>query len=77
MKTITLTPAQLTRAQMGKEQLLNTGETLCAIPMRDGTWKYLVCFQGVVGLVRYAPAGLAAATWALNATETEYTEATI
>jgi hypothetical protein len=77
MKTITLTPAQLTSAQMGVEQPLNTGETLCAVPLSDGTWKYLVCFEGVVGLVRYAPAGLEAALWALNASETEYTEATI
>jgi hypothetical protein len=75
MKTITLTPAQLTLAQRGKEQPLNTGETLCAVPLREGAWKYIVSFEGVVGLVRYAPAGLTAALWALNASEEDYTEA--
>jgi hypothetical protein len=75
MKTmpITLTPTQLTLAQMGKEVELNTGETLCAIPVSDG-WKYLVAFEGQVGLIRYANNGLEAALWALNASEEEYAE---
>lgn len=73
-KVTALTVAQLTTAQMGKEILLNTGETLCAVPLNDGTWKYIVSYEGVVGLVRYAPAGLDAALWALNATEEEYAE---
>jgi hypothetical protein len=69
---ITLTPAQLTRAQLGQEQNLNTGETLCAIPLNDGAWKYIVAFEGQVGLIRYAKPGLDAALWALNASEEDY-----
>ncbi len=68
---ITLTPAQLTKAQMGQEVTLNTGETLCAVPLRDG-WKYFVCWAGQTGLIRYAGRGLDAALWALNASEEEY-----
>lgn len=70
MQTITLTPAQLTQAQMGKEIMLNTGETLCAVPVRDG-WKYLVSFEGQVGLIVYADNGIDAALTALNAPEEE------
>jgi hypothetical protein len=70
---ITLTPAQLTLAQMGKMVDLNTGETLCAIPVRDG-WKYLASFEGQVAIVRYAADGLEAALWALNASEEDYAE---
>jgi hypothetical protein len=72
---ITLTPVQLTRAQLGQDQDLNTGETLCAVPLDDGTWKYIVAFEGQVGLIRYAKPGLDAALWALNATEEDYSEA--
>ncbi len=70
---ITLTPAQLSQAQMGHEVELSTGETLCAVPVSDG-WKYLVAFEGQVGLVRYAGPGLDAALWALNASEEDYAE---
>jgi hypothetical protein len=70
-KIITLTPAQLTNAQIGQEVELNTGETLCAIPVSDG-WKYLVAFEGQVGLIRYANNGLDSALWALNASEEDY-----
>jgi len=69
---ITLTPAQLTRAQLGQDQTLNTGETLCAVPLDDGTWKYILSFEGVCFLVRYAKPGLDAALWALNASEEDY-----
>ena len=72
-KTITLTPAQLTQAQMGQEVPLNTGETLCAVPVRDG-WKYFVCWGNQTGLIRYAGHGLDAALWALNASEEDYSE---
>jgi hypothetical protein len=72
---ITLTAAQLTRAQLGQDQDLNTGETLCAVPLNDGAWKYLVSFEGVCGYVRYAKPGLDAALWALNATEEDYSAA--
>lgn len=71
---ITLTPAQLTKAQMGHEIELNTGETLCAVPVRDG-WKYFVCWGGQTGLIRYADHGLDAAIWALNASEEDYNHA--
>jgi len=77
MKNITLTAAQLTLAQMGKEIELNTGETLCAIPVITlgvTGWKYILSFEGQVGLIRYANNGLDAAVWALTATEAEYTE---
>ena len=74
-KIIALTPAQLTQAQMGTTVNLNTGETLCAVPLNDGDWKYLVAFQGQVGLIRYAKPGLDAALWALNASEEDYAEA--
>jgi hypothetical protein len=72
---ITLTPVQLTRAQLGQDQDLNTGETLCAVPLDDGTWKYIVAFEGVCGLIRYAKPGLDAALWALNANEQDYSAA--
>lgn len=68
---ITLTPAQLTQAQMGHEVELNTGETLCAIPCGDG-WKYLISCAGQTGMVRYAGHGLEAAMWALNASDEDY-----
>jgi hypothetical protein len=68
---ITLTPAQLTKAQMGHDVELNTGETLCAVLVQDG-WKYIVSYEGQVGLIRYADNGLDAAIWALNASEEDY-----
>jgi hypothetical protein len=68
---ITLTPAQLTLAQMGKEISLNTGESLCAVPVSDG-WKYLVAFEGQVGHICYAGDGLDAALWTLNASEEDF-----
>ena len=71
---ITLTPAQLTKAQMGKEVAINTEETLCAVPVKDG-WKYIVSYEGQAGLIRYADNGLDAALWALNASEEEYNNA--
>ncbi|CAB5224223.1 hypothetical protein UFOVP393_42 [uncultured Caudovirales phage] len=71
MQAITLTPVQLTKAQMGHAVPLNTGETLCAVPVGDG-WKYFVCWENQTGLIRYAPEGLNAALWALNASEEEY-----
>jgi len=77
MKNITLTVAQLTQAQMGKEVNLDTGETLCAIPVITlgvTGWKYILTFGGQVGLIRYANNGLDAAVWALNASEEEYAE---
>jgi hypothetical protein len=73
MKNITLTAAQLTKAQMGKEVEINTGETLTAIQLNDG-WKYILAFGGQVCLVRYADNGLEAAVWALNASEEDYAE---
>ena len=71
----TLTIAQLSLAQMGREITLNTGETLIA--MRDyryphHDWWLIVAFEGVVGLIRYAGEGLDAALWALNASQEEY-----
>ena len=71
---ITLTPAQLTLAQMGKEVVLNTTETLVAMrpPGPQIEWRYLIVFDGVVCLIRYAGEGLDAALWALNATQEEY-----
>jgi hypothetical protein len=73
---ITLTPAQLTLAQMGKEVVINTNETLVAkrTPGPKIEWRYLVLFDGVVCLIRYAGEGLDAALWALNATQEEYEE---
>lgn len=65
---ITLTPAQLTQAQMGQEVPLNTGESLRALPYGDG-WKYFVCWENQTGLIRYANNGLDAALSALNASE--------
>jgi len=61
----TLTPAQLTRAQLGEDVTLNTGETLTASPNREG-WKYFVAFDGMVGLIVYAPNGIDAAIDAIN-----------
>jgi hypothetical protein len=71
---IKLSPAQLTLAQMGKEVVLNTNETLIAMrsPGPKAEWRYLVFFNGCVGLIRYAGEGLDAALWALNATQEEY-----
>lgn len=63
MRTLTL--AQLTRAQLGEDITLSTGETLSASPSR-GKWKYIVAFDGVVGLIVYAPNGLNAAIDAIN-----------
>lgn len=71
---ITLTPLELTFAQMGKEVTLNKGVTLRARPLSDG-WKYFVCWGGHVRFIRYAGEGLDAALWALNASEEEYSEA--
>jgi hypothetical protein len=73
MVKITLTPAKLTLAQMGQEVELNTGESLCAVPVSDG-WKYVVSYGGQLGLVRYADNGIEAALWALNASEEDYSE---
>ena len=69
--TIKLNPVQLTQAQMGNEVMLNTGETLCAAPVKDG-WKYFVCWGNQTGLIRYAAHGLDAALWALNASDEDY-----
>jgi len=71
--TVTLTPDQLSLAQMGEEVTLHTGHTLCALPVEDG-WKYLLSWKGVVGVIRYAPQGMESAEWALNASEKEYAE---
>lgn len=75
--TITLTPGQLTLAQMGKEVTLNTGETLIAmrVPGPKAEWRYLLGYNGVIGLIRYAGEGLDAALWALNASQEEYDNA--
>ena len=62
---ITLTPAQLTRAQMGAHVPLNTGETLVAVDLDDG-WKYILLVDGIVASVHYAAHGLEAALAALN-----------
>ena len=69
---INLTASHLTRAQLGQDQTVNTGETLCAVPLDDGTWKYILSFEGQVVRIRYAEAGLASARWALNASEEDY-----
>jgi hypothetical protein len=63
---------QLTKAQLGAEVALDCGHTLIAIPVAGG-WKYLVAWQGTVGLIRYAGQGLEAALWALNSSDEEYT----
>ena len=66
--TIKITPIELTIAQMDGEVMLNTtGLELCAEPLRDGTWKYILSFGGMVGHIVYAPPGLEAAMDALNA----------
>jgi hypothetical protein len=74
MKTVTLTPGQLTLAQMGKEIILNTGESLIAmrVPGPKVEWRYLLGRDGVIGHVRYAGEGLDAALRAINATQDEY-----
>lgn len=66
----TLTPAQLTRAQLSAEITLNTGETLFAIPLVDG-WKYVLAYGGTCCDVRYAGHGIDAAIEAINAGELE------
>lgn len=71
---ISLTPAQLTLAQMGHEVQLNTNESLIAMPVPGPKteWRYLLGYEGVVCRIRYAGPGLAAALWALNASDEEY-----
>lgn len=64
--TITLTPAQLTLAQMGREINLNTGETLCAEPRGRGEWRYTLRREGVLVLDRYAGPGVPRALHALD-----------
>jgi hypothetical protein len=71
---ITLTPAQLTLAQMGREVQLTADDSLIAMPVPGSTneWRYLLGWQGVVYRIRYAGPGLDAALWALNASDEEY-----
>lgn len=69
--TITMSVAQLTLAQMGKDIYLNTGEVLCAV-RKYGCWCYMVAWEGQLGLMRYASEGLEAALWALNSSQEEY-----
>ena len=70
MSTITLTPAQLTLAQMGKEVTLNRGVRMSAIRLRDG-WKYVVASEEEYLLLKicYAGEGLEEARRALNEEE--------
>jgi hypothetical protein len=67
MQHITLTPAQLTQAQMQGTVKLDEFE-LCTLPMPDGTWKYILSAwpSGQVVRVTYAEHGLDAALNALN-----------
>jgi hypothetical protein len=73
-KTINITPAQLATAQVRGETALDEGYILTAVPLDDGNWKYILSWGGQVGLVRYAPPGLEAARWAINASEEEADE---
>jgi len=66
----TLTPAQLTRAQLSAEITLNTGETLTAVPLVDG-WKYVLAYDGICRDVCYAGRGIDAAIEAINAGDLE------
>ena len=73
-KTINITPAQLATAQVRGSTALSEGYSLTAVPLDDGSWKYILSWGGQVGLVRYAKPGLEAARWAINASEEEADE---
>lgn len=69
--TITLTVAQLTLAQMGKDVALPNGEVLRAV--REGEyWCYALGYENVLSLMRYAGEGLDEAHRVLNASQREY-----
>lgn len=74
---ITLTVAQLTLAQMGKDIALPNGEVLRAVREGEGEgeyWCYALGWQNQLGLMRYAGEGLDEAHRVLNASQDEYDE---
>lgn len=68
---ISLSPAQLTRAQLGHAVDLGNNEVLYADRCGE-QWRYTVVVDGVTNRVRYASAGLSAAHWAINASQEDY-----
>jgi len=73
-QNITLTPAQLTFAQMGKKVTLDTDYVIEAIKLNGDVYKYIVSWHGQVGMVRYISGGVEEVNYWLNASETEYDE---
>jgi hypothetical protein len=73
MSKITITIAQLTKAQMGEEVKLSSGHTLLANPTDNGGWKFYLFYGYMLAFVRYVDvATIKSVEWALNASDEEY-----